>query len=224
MLSTMLTGRVEGHHLDRCRSGPPAARRCRHQGPRRGWRRTRPSGRRRGRRRPASCEAALLASLSLNWVSRTVDVREFLGHRGLEAFFALVGGGNARLHVRHEDLARAANRRGQRACGDLAAQHVVGRDVGQREIGVARAGLVVAGADERIDGDDRNAGVMRLAAAARSAGSCRSARSGSRSGARAITASSTGTCVTGLKSGAPWNTSSTPRASAAACAPRFIVM
>ena len=44
------------------------------------------------------------------------------------------------------------------------------------------------------------------------------------SGWRAMTASSTGTCSTGLKSGAPWNTSSTPSASAAACAPLRIVM
>ena len=44
------------------------------------------------------------------------------------------------------------------------------------------------------------------------------------SGWRAITASSTGTCSTGLNSGAPWNTSSTPSASAAACAPLRMVM
>ena len=88
------------------------------------------------------------------------DVRKLFGHRGLEAFFALVSGGDAGLHVRHEDLARAANRCGQRPCSNLAAQNVVGRNVGQREIAVARAGLVVSGADERVDRDHRNPGVI----------------------------------------------------------------
>ena len=44
------------------------------------------------------------------------------------------------------------------------------------------------------------------------------------SGLRAMTASSTGTCVTGLKSGAPWKTSSAPTALAAASAPLRIEM
>ena len=44
------------------------------------------------------------------------------------------------------------------------------------------------------------------------------------SGWRAITASSTGVCVTGLKSGAPWKMRSAPTALAAASAPLRIVM
>ena len=44
------------------------------------------------------------------------------------------------------------------------------------------------------------------------------------SGLRAITACSTGTCVVGLKSGAPWNSSSQPTALAAISAPLRMVM
>ena len=46
----------------------------------------------------------------------------------------------------------------------------------------------------------------------------------SASGRRATTASSTGTCDTGLKGGAPWNNRSTPSAAAAAAAPGCMVM
>ena len=92
-----------------------------------------------------------------------LDLREALGHLRLEAFLALVGGRDAGLDVRDVDLALAADRLGERAGGHLAAEHVVGSDVGEREVGVAGAGLVLAGADEGVDGDHRNAGVMRLA-------------------------------------------------------------
>ena len=44
------------------------------------------------------------------------------------------------------------------------------------------------------------------------------------SGPRAITASSTGVCRTGSNSSAPWKSTVMPSASAAAWAPRFIVM
>ncbi len=83
-------------------------------------------------------------------------------HLVLEALLALVGGGDAGLHVGDIDLALVADRLRERAGGDLAAEDVVGGDIGEREVGVAAAGLVVAVADERIDGDDRDAGVHRL--------------------------------------------------------------
>ena len=44
------------------------------------------------------------------------------------------------------------------------------------------------------------------------------------SGPRAMTASSTGTWRTGSNSSAPWKFTVIPRAWAAACAPRFMVM
>ena len=91
------------------------------------------------------------------------DVREFLGHGLLEAGFALIGGRNARLHVRNIDLAFAADGRGQGARGNLAAQHVVRCNVGQREVGIAGTGLVLAGPDEGVDGDHRDTRIMRLA-------------------------------------------------------------
>ena len=82
---------------------------------------------------------------------------------GLEAFFALVGRRDAGLHVGHIDLALFADGLGERARRHAAAEHVVGGDISDREIGVAGPGLEHAGADEGIDADDRDAGLMRLA-------------------------------------------------------------
>ena len=83
-------------------------------------------------------------------------------HLLLETLLALVGRRDAGLDVGHIHLALVADRLGKRPGRHPAAQEVVGRDVGEREVRIAGAGLVIAGADERIDGDDRNAGVGGL--------------------------------------------------------------
>jgi hypothetical protein len=59
------------------------------------------------------------------------------------------------------DLALAADRLGHGAGRDPAALDVVGGDVADREVGVAGARLVLAVADEGVDRDHRDAGVMR---------------------------------------------------------------
>ena len=85
-----------------------------------------------------------------------------LRHRGLEAFLALVGGADAGLDVGDVDLALVVDLLGQRQAGEEAAQHVVGGDVGEREVARAGAVLVLAVVDEGVDGDHRDAGVDRL--------------------------------------------------------------
>ena len=81
---------------------------------------------------------------------------------GLEAFLALVGGRDPRLHVGDVDLALVADRLGKRACRNTAAEDVVGGDVGEREVGIAGARLEHAVADEGVDAEHRNAGVESL--------------------------------------------------------------
>ena len=75
------------------------------------------------------------------------------------ALLALIGGADARFDVLNVELARTAGGIDQRLAADLATLHVVRANVRQRE----RDGTicVVAVADERIDGDDRDAGVVR---------------------------------------------------------------
>ena len=87
-------------------------------------------------------------------------------HFDLEAFLALIGRRDAGLHVGDVDLALLADRLGQRARRHAAAEHVVGSDVGNREVGVAGTRLEHACADEGVDADDRDAGIVCLASTA----------------------------------------------------------
>lgn len=84
-------------------------------------------------------------------------------HLLLEALFTLVGGRNAGLDVRNVNLALVAYGLGQCPRGDLAAQNVVRGNIGQWEIRLPGAGLVDAAADEGVDSDHRNAGIIGLA-------------------------------------------------------------
>ena len=83
-------------------------------------------------------------------------------HFVLEALLALVGRRHVRQRVGDIDLALFADRLGERARGHAAAQDVVGSDVGDGEVGVARTRLEHAVADEGVDAHDLNAGVERL--------------------------------------------------------------
>ena len=78
----------------------------------------------------------------------------------LQPVFAGVGAADAGLHVLNVDRALAADGLDQRFAGNLAAEFVIGGNEGQRELD--RAIDVVAIADEGIDGDDRQSGVIRL--------------------------------------------------------------
>src|SRR6202007_1936430 len=78
------------------------------------------------------------------------DVRMLL-HFLLETFFTLVSRRYAGRYVRNIDLPFVANRFRQRACGNLAAQNVVRRNVRERKIGVATSGLVMTVTDEGVD-------------------------------------------------------------------------
>ena len=89
------------------------------------------------------------------------DVREVL-HRRLEAFLALVGRADPRLDVGDVDLALLVDLLGQGQAGEEPAEHVVGGDVGEREVAGAGAVLVLAVVDEGVDRDHRDAGVDRL--------------------------------------------------------------
>ena len=88
-----------------------------------------------------------------------LDVRVVL-HLQLETLLALVSGGHAGFNVGDVDLALVADRLGERARRHAAAKHVVRRDIADRKVDVARAGLKHPVADKGIDAYDGDPGVV----------------------------------------------------------------
>lgn len=65
-------------------------------------------------------------------------------HGGFEAFFALIYGGSTGLDVGDTDLAGITDRLGKPKACYLIAKHIVGSDIGQREITFATSLLILA--------------------------------------------------------------------------------
>jgi len=65
-------------------------------------------------------------------------------HGGLEAFFALICIGSTGLDVGDADLAGITDRLGKRMTCYLIAKHIVGSDIGQREIAFATSLVILA--------------------------------------------------------------------------------